>query len=79
MEVVQCGDGSGQVPLGCIQLFDVPCDLFHLQHIQVKHSEAPFWATNNLTDIHHSFTLPCLVLDLTDLAEEGYIIPEDKD
>ena len=35
VEVVQGGDGSGQVPLGRVQLLNVPGDLFHLQ-IQVK-------------------------------------------
>ena len=31
VEMVQGGDGSGQVPLGCVQLLYVPGDLFHLK------------------------------------------------
>jgi hypothetical protein len=27
--MVECGDGSGEVPLGCVQLLDVPGDLLH--------------------------------------------------
>ena len=36
VEVVQGGDGSGQVPLGCVQLLYVSCDLFHLYWSQRK-------------------------------------------
>ena len=31
VEMVQGGDGSCQVPLGCVQLLYVPGDLFHLK------------------------------------------------
>ena len=55
MEVVQGSDGSGQVPLGCVQLFYVSCDLFHLNNR--LHSKKHFWHQSYSPWFH--FPQPC--------------------
>ena len=45
MEMVEGGDGTGQVTLGMVKLFDVPRDLFHL-------SGSEFGSNTDLYSIH---------------------------